>query len=134
MAPDDELLGAIFAVQDADAAALAANERKQKAREALIALLKVRGTIKAVTGGMTAQIHYQVTVVEAEKLSINEDKLRKALGVRTYNKATVRKLDQRKLKELVQQGVVDAKVVAMASDIVKSAAYPRITEIHDRDL
>lgn len=71
---------------------------------------------------------YQVTYVQGETTSINEDGLRKALGTAKFRKYTTEKLDRKKLEAAMELGEVDPIVVGQHVSVAPSKPYLRFTE------
>lgn len=70
----------------------------------------------------------KVTYVQTETVRVNEAGLRKALGARTFNKYTVRKVDKTKLEDGIARGELDGNIVSEYCEIKKSKPYIRYTE------
>lgn len=66
------------------------------------------------------------TLVEAARIVIDEERLKKALGADLWNKVTKRVLDKSALEDQMAQGVVDPVVVAQCSDEKPNKPYLRI--------
>jgi hypothetical protein len=73
--------------------------------------------------------NHRFTIVQAERVKINEDGLRKALGARAFNKLTIRKVDQKKVTEALTQGEIDPVVVSQYTEAVLNRPSIRITEV-----
>jgi hypothetical protein len=74
----------------------------------------------------------KASVVSAERTSVDEVSLRKALGAREFNKLTVRKLDKHKLEDAIKSSSVDPVIVAQCTTFVANSPYVRITESVER--
>lgn len=72
--------------------------------------------------------NYTFTLVQAERTKINEAGLKKALGARNFNKLTVAKLDQMKLRAAIDNGEIDPIVVGQYSEVVLNKPSIRMTE------
>lgn len=70
----------------------------------------------------------RATVVQAERVVVDEPALKKALGARVFNKLTVRKLSNELLRKAIMDSVVDPVVVAQHSRITYNAPSVRISE------
>jgi len=83
--------------------------------------------------GQKSRTHYgfRYTLVQAERVKINELGLKKALGARLFNKLTVAKVDQNKLKSAIAEGIVDPVVLEQHSEVVLNKPSIRITEVSD---
>lgn len=103
-----------------------AKRRRLLIEEELIADMTRRQekTSSAQDGGKK----YQVTFVQGETTSINEESLRKSLGATRYRKYTVEKLDRKKLEAAMELGEVDPIVVGQHVTVKASNPYLRFTE------
>jgi hypothetical protein len=63
-------------------------------------------TVKVTGGSITG------TFTQSVRHELDEDKLKARVGATVFNKATVRKLDQKKLDGLIASGVISAADVA----------------------
>jgi len=70
---------------------------------------------------------YKVTVVESERLKIDEDHLIKAIGKRIYNKVSVRKVDKKLLETAIKNGEINPAAISGSVVISKSTPYLRVT-------
>lgn len=68
-----------------------------------------------------------VTVVAAETLVYDNDKFKEAVGDK-WGEYTVAKIDQKRIREAVLKGELDAKIVAECTTIKKSNPYIKVTE------
>lgn len=68
-----------------------------------------------------------VTVVAAETLVYDNDKFKEAVGDK-WGDYTVAKIDQKKIREAVLKGMLDAKIVAECTTIKKSNPYIKVSE------
>jgi hypothetical protein len=71
---------------------------------------------------------YTVTFVQSHTVTIDEPRLKKALGAPVFNKLTTAHLDRKKLENAVDLGDVDPVVVAQCSAEKTSNPYLRFTE------
>lgn len=97
------------------------------AQEQVIKLMEQAGNKTAVVDMDGAKI--KVTVVEQERMKINDTELRNAIGEDTFNLVTVRKVDTVLLKEAITKGTIEADVVAKVTTIAKSSPYVRISTV-----
>lgn len=67
------------------------------------------------------------TLVEAERVTIDEAKLKKALSAAQWKKVTTLVLDKEKLEAAVVQNIVDGQLVAGASEIKQNKPYIKVT-------
>lgn len=58
----------------------------------------------------------RATYTPTSRITIDEDKLKKALGAKAWNKVTDRSLNKSKLEEAIASGEIDANVVAQCSE------------------
>lgn len=73
-------------------------------------------------------VQYTVTVAAPRtSVSYDEAALKRALGAKKYNKVTITKLDKAKLEAAVQEGEIDAHVVAQHATITHGARSVRLT-------
>ena len=56
------------------------------------------------------------TLVEPERVKIDEERLKKAVGTEVWNRITSRTLDKKKLEALLALGEIDPNVVASCSE------------------
>ena len=122
---NDELTTAIADANRLKAEKAAAEERYKEAEARLIKLMEaegVRSSTKEIEG-----VSIRATLVERERVTIDEPSLRKALGARLFNKLTVRKLDQGLLKQAIVDEQVDPVVVSQHSVITRDRAYVRLS-------
>lgn len=68
-----------------------------------------------------------VTIVAAETLVYDNDKFREAVGDK-WGEYTVAKIDQKRIREAVLKGKLDAKIVAECTTIKKSNPYIKVVE------
>lgn len=69
----------------------------------------------------------RVTRVAAKKITISLDLLRENLPTRTFNKITTRTLDKSLLSAAIQQGIVDAGLIAEATTEGENAPYINVS-------
>ena len=69
-----------------------------------------------------------VTVVEAERLQLDEGMLRRKLGSTAYRKICKLSLDRKLLEDAMARGEIDANTVAECSTLVPNKPYLRLTE------
>jgi len=67
------------------------------------------------------------TVVAGTRMVLHEDKLRQQLDAKQWEKVSTRVLDKEKLEAAVVQNIVDAQVVAAASEEFPNKPYIRVT-------
>ena len=67
------------------------------------------------------------TVVAAERVVINEESLKKALGAATWGKVTKQVLDKDKLEAHVATGAIPATTVAACSETKENKPYVRLS-------
>lgn len=68
-----------------------------------------------------------VTIVAAETLVYDNDKFKEAVGDK-WGEYTVAKIDQKRIREAVLKGKLDAKIVAECTTIKKSNPYIKVVE------
>lgn len=122
---DTELIEAINAVQVAEHELTEAEERKAQARERLVGLLRARG--KKSVWAETPEGLRKVTVVTPERMKVDAEGLRKAIGVRAFNKIAAYRVDNKKLEKAIHS-FLDLETVAPFVQVVPSTAYVRISE------
>lgn len=74
----------------------------------------------------------QATYVSTTRIDIDEDKLKKALGAKTFKKVTKCVIDKSKLEELIAEGEIDPNVVAQCST-ERTSEYIKITHKKEVD-
>jgi hypothetical protein len=67
------------------------------------------------------------TYVSSTKTKIDEVSLKKAIGARTFNTLTTRKLDEELVEKAILGNKIDAHIVSQCTAIVKSAPYIRLS-------
>lgn len=92
-----------------------------KKDQAIINEMSRRGTTAVENGGL------RISLVQSERVSYNEDRLKEALEPRLWKRATRQVLDVAALSQLIQSGKVDPNVVAAASEVKLSAPYIRVS-------
>lgn len=124
--PDDELYRAVSDVEAAEEALVAAQERHRKAKEALVALLNVRGEHSST---LTHDGYaYKVTVVSQERVSVDEEGIRTALTDDQMGLIVTPKVDKGRLEAAIVTGLIEAEVVAPYLQIKATNPFPRITK------
>lgn len=125
---DAELTGALTECQEAEKELAAAEGRRAKARHALVALLDDRGE-KTLIGLDRDGQPVRATVVRGETTKVDEIGLRNHIGLRAYNKLTVRKLDTDKVTKAIEANQLPVAVYAEYVTISPRAAWPKITKL-----
>lgn len=121
----DELEVAIAYLHECKEKAARATKDAAQAEVEVLRLLEERGQKSATShynGG------WQATAVYGERLKINEDALKKAVGAPMWTAISVRKLDKGKLEEAIGSDKIDPHVVATCSTIEPNKPYVRVTE------
>jgi hypothetical protein len=93
-------------------------------------LIKLMGSAKTATGKFVFDgiIHeIKATIVAGSRIVCDESALKKRLGVRMWDRVTMKKLDKAKLEEAIAQGEVDATIVAACSEEVPNKVYVKPT-------
>jgi len=109
------------------AAQVAAEAATREAQAELVTAMSARG-YKTMTTDLDDGIRYKVTVVQAERLDVNEAGLRKALGAGVYDKLCDLKLNRQKLEVAVAEGRVDPVVVATHASKRLLTPYVKLSE------
>lgn len=125
---DDELAGALTEAREAEADLAAAEGRRAKAREALVALLDARGE-KTLTAYDHNGRLWRTTVVRGESSVVDLEGLRKAIGGHRFNRLTVRKLDTKKIEAAIADGTLPVEVYAAHTTLKPKAIFPLVTEV-----
>jgi hypothetical protein len=101
---------------------------KQKAavQESLVTALKAVGqkTASATTDNGDS---IKGTLVEAQRVTYDEDRLKKALGAPVWKKVTKQVLDKQKLEAEITVGAVDPNVVAGCASVADNKPYVKVT-------
>ena len=128
---DRELLEAVQRVRAAEVRRDVAVGDYDRARATLVRVMRERGRDTDVIehDGKATKIQ----IIAAERAKIDADGLRKAIGVRRFNKIASVKVDSDKLKKALQDGALDGEVVGRFVTITKSAAWPKITDAEDAE-
>ena len=122
---EQELIDSLLQMQEAKQLIERAERDLAFAQERVIKLMEQSGnktTVVDLSGTKS-----KITVVEQERLKINDTELRNAIGEDAFNLVTVRKVDTTLLKAAVTNGTVDANVMSKVSTITKSSPYVRIS-------
>ena len=111
---------------EAKKAADHAKRELELAEEELIESLRAAGDKStSLTEGDKVQ---RATVVQTESTKIDEDGLRKAVGVKLWNKITVKKVDKAKLTETIADGEISPELASGFLTVQKNKPYIRYTE------
>ena len=111
---------------DAKKAADHAKRELDAAEQELIESLRAAGDKStSLTEGDKVQ---RATVVQTETTKIDEEGLRKALGVKLWNKVTVRKVDKAKLTTIIADGEVSPELASGFLTVQKNKPYIRYSE------
>lgn len=112
--------------QIADAALKIAKENFDKKTNDLASYMLVEG-IKSDLVNVRGT-DYKVTVVQTERVKVDEDSLVKSIGRRLYNKVTTRKVDTKLLECAIRDGWIDQDTIANSMVVSKSTPYMRVTK------
>lgn len=123
--PRDIREAAVRSVIEAREAEDKAKQRRLEA-EANLASVLAEHELKSTTLRI-GDTRYTTTVTSKATYTFNEPGLRRALTAKVYDKYTFRKLDTRKLKEAVEQGDIDAGVVAQYTETSYSQPFIKLT-------
>src|SRR5690606_13865059 len=74
---------------------------------------------------------YKVSFVQTTRVVVNEVGLRKALGVKSWNKITDRKFSKAKLEKALDEDLIDVNVVSPFIEEVDNKAFLRVSEVKD---
>jgi uncharacterized protein YciI len=107
---------------DAKAIAADAEARMRECQTELIDEMENQGRTTVEYDGTKGAL------VRGVRLDIDQDKLRKSVGAKLWEKITTRVLDKKLLESAVALGDVDPVVVAQATEERAIAPYVRITE------
>lgn len=129
----EQRANALHDVVEAREAADKANAKLKEAEHRFLALLEEQ-QLKS-SGVRVGKTRWLGTLTSRTTYSFNESGLRKALTAKVYDKYTVRHLDRTQLKKAVENGDVDASVVAQYTTPHTSGPFLRLThrEIEDDD-
>lgn len=97
------------------------------AEAGLMSLLSSHG-LKSSTVALD-ESRYRVAVVVSERLSVNEQSLRKAITAPVFDKLCDLKLNRQKLELAIAEGRVDPVVVATYTTKTENRPYLRVTMI-----
>lgn len=107
-----DMMLARFATTKANLDVLEARKKEEQAE--LVAQFKDKGTksysVEADGFRVTG------TLVEPERIKIDEERLKKAVGAEVWNRISTKTLDKKKLEALLALGEIDANVVASCSE------------------
>lgn len=127
--PQDDLI----ALAQIKAAQEALAKEKLVVEERIVAALRAHGT-KTVSTDVDGE-RIQGTLVEPERTTIHEDKLKSALDTKQWNKVTSQVLDKEKLEAAVAMGIVDPNVVAAASEVKATKPFVKLSgKVSDKTL
>lgn len=100
-------------------------EQVESAKAKICVMLDERGE-KSASVALGDSV-YRVTVVAGERVKVNEDGLKKAIGARAWNHITVRKVSSNLLREAITTGSISAAVAAEFVEIKQNKVFPKIT-------
>ena len=103
-----------------------ADQARKDAQNQLVLALKSYGQTSIST--QVDGLKVTGSLVESITTSIDEERLKKALGSALWSKVTKKVLDKDKLEALMQSGQVDAYLVAQCSHDSARQPYVKITE------
>jgi hypothetical protein len=116
---------------DAKKAADHAKRELEAAEAELIESLRAAGDKStSLTEGDKVQ---RATVVQTETTKIDEEGLRKALGVKLWNKVTVKKVDKAKLTAIIADGEISPELASGFLTVQKNKPYIRYSEGQRKD-
>lgn len=72
---------------------------------------------------------YRVTYVRGNRISVNSDGLRKALGTKKWNLVTEKKFSKARLEKALDDGKIEATEVSPYVTEVENAPFLRISEV-----
>lgn len=101
-------------------------EKKALIQESLVIVMKQAG-IGSLTQALGDGGKVKGTLVEAERLKIDEPKLKARLTAKQWKQVTKQVLDNELLEAAVAMNVVDPMVVAEVSETVMNKPYIRVT-------
>ncbi len=102
-----------------------AEERLKKAKSALIEEIKARGGDPVPWGDQ------KITIVEAERVKVDEDLLKELVPATVWEAVTLRKVSNPLLTQALLDGVLDADSIEKAITITKNSPYPSYSAIGD---
>lgn len=118
--------GALTRYIEAKKAADQAVRELKLAEEELAEALRTAGQKSiSLTEGDKVQ---RATYVQTETTKIDEDGLRKAVGVKVWNRITNRKVDKAKLMTVIGEGEISQELAASFITLQKSKPYIRFSE------
>jgi 5-formyltetrahydrofolate cyclo-ligase len=91
-------------------------EKRKETQQEVLPELKEAGKTKA----LTEREELTFTPVKTERAKINSEKLKKALGAKTFNKYTSPQLDEDKIEAGIKLGQLDPNIVAQCSETTES--------------
>lgn len=112
--------------QIADAALKIAKENFDKKTNDLASYMLVEGIKSDLVNVHGAE--YKVTVVQTERVKVDEDSLVKSIGKRLYNKVSTRKVDTKLLDSAIRDGWIDSEAIANSMVVSKSTPYMRVSK------
>lgn len=71
---------------------------------------------------------WKVTVVQTERVKVDDDHLIKMIGKRLYNKVSIRKVDKKLLDDAIKEGAIDPAMISNSVVISTSKPFMRVTE------
>lgn len=93
----------------------------------------INHSIKSEIWSTTNRGDFNVTVVQSETMKFDENSLLKEMGKRAFSRIANLKLDKKKLEAAINDGTVDAGLVARNAIISRNTPYIRVTEYRGED-
>jgi hypothetical protein len=122
---DEELTKLLTNYRQAKANKEFAEFKLEKAQQELTAYMAEHG-IKSTVGTSDGN-QYRITMASSERVTFNEDGLKKSLGADLWKTIVKSKIDSTLLSKAIRSGTVDPTVVAQFSTIKKSNPYIRLS-------
>jgi hypothetical protein len=105
-----------------------AEEKHKKAKFALCEEIKSRGLTWVPWGDQ------KVTVVEAERVKVDEDLLKSSVDAATWEKVTKTSVVLEKVREAAVEGLIDGETLNNAFTITTNQPYAKFSELTEEDL
>lgn len=122
---DEELTTLLTNYRQAKANKEFAEFKLEKAQQELTAFMAEHG-IKSTVGTSDGS-QYRITMTSSERVTFNEDGLKKSLGADLWKTIVKSKIDSTLLSKAIRKGAIDPTVVAQHSTIKKSSPYIRLS-------
>lgn len=96
------------------------------AQEELVGIMQADQRKNATVPNTSGTGDLSITLVEGSTMSLDEEKLKKAIGAQMWNKITTRTLDRKKLDAFIASGEINPMIVARVTTEVPRKPFVKI--------